>query len=168
MKDRPTRGLSTAHRVAGMAGNVMEWYDFALFGYLATVIGPLFFPHADRLSQVLSTFGVFAAGFLMRPIGAILFGHLGDRIGRKRALMLSIVMMALPTFLLGCLPTYAVIGIWAPILLTLIRLFRDCRLAASSRGRSLSLRRQRTRIVAVWRRAGVRPERWEGSCSVPG
>lgn len=117
-----TSRLSVRQLIAGGIGNTMEWYDFAVYGYLATVIGAQFFPTADGVSGVLAAFGVFAVGFLMRPIGAIVFGHLGDRIGRKHALILSVISMALPTVALGLLPTYAQIGLLAPILLTFIRL----------------------------------------------
>lgn len=110
--------------IAGMIGNVMEWYDFALFGYFAPVIAHLFFPSDNHLVSLINTFGVFAAGFLMRPVGAAIFGHIGDTTGRKRALTISVVLMAVPTFLMGLLPTYAQIGALAPILLTLLRLLQ--------------------------------------------
>lgn len=110
--------------IAGMIGNVMEWYDFALFGYFAPVIARLFFPSDHHLVSLINTFGVFAAGFLMRPVGAALFGHLGDTIGRKKALAASVILMAIPTFLIGLLPTYQEIGAMAPILLTLCRLLQ--------------------------------------------
>jgi MHS family proline/betaine transporter-like MFS transporter len=110
--------------IAGMAGNVMEWYDFALFGYFAPIIAKLFFPSDNHVVSLINTFGVFAAGFLMRPIGAALFGHLGDTRGRKHALAWSVLLMALPTFCMGLLPTYAHIGVAAPMLLTLLRLFQ--------------------------------------------
>ena len=110
--------------IAGMIGNVMEWYDFALFGYFAPVIATLFFPSENHLVSLVNTFGVFAAGFLMRPIGAALFGHLGDTVGRRQALAASVILMALPTFLIGLLPTYAAIGAAAPVFLTVLRLLQ--------------------------------------------
>lgn len=110
--------------IAGMIGNVMEWYDFALFGYFAPVIATLFFPSDRHLVSLINTFGVFAAGFLMRPVGAAVFGHVGDTMGRKKALAASVILMALPTFLMGVLPTYEQIGAAAPILLTLLRLLQ--------------------------------------------
>jgi MHS family proline/betaine transporter-like MFS transporter len=109
---------------AGAIGNALEWYDFSLFGYFAPVISSQFFPLTDPRAALLNTFGVFAAGFLMRPIGAILFGHLGDRMGRKWALGLSVLLMAVPTALVGLLPTYHQIGLIAPILLLLVRLLQ--------------------------------------------
>ena len=109
---------------AGAIGNALEWYDFSLFGYFAPVISSQFFPTADPRAALLNTFGVFAAGFLMRPLGAILFGHLGDRMGRKWALGLSVLLMAVPTALVGLLPTYHQIGLMAPVLLLLVRLLQ--------------------------------------------
>lgn len=107
---------------AGVIGNVMEWYDFALFGFFAPIIARHFFPPGDVLSSLLQTYGVFAMGFVMRPLGAVLFGYIGDRLGRSRALYLSVVMMGVPTFLLGLLPSYDRVGLWAPAMLVAIRL----------------------------------------------
>ncbi|HZD26608.1 MAG TPA: MFS transporter, partial [Alphaproteobacteria bacterium] len=107
---------------AGVIGNVMEWYDFALYGYFATIIAGHFFPAQNQLVSLIQTYGVFAAGFLMRPLGAVLFGWIGDRLGRSRALYLSVAMMGVPTFCIGILPSYAELGIAAPALLVLIRL----------------------------------------------
>lgn len=108
--------------IAGCVGNVLEWYDFALYGFFAPVIAKQFFPSDDQVSSLLATFGVFAVGFFMRPVGAVIFGILGDKLGRKRALEISVIMMAIPTTLIGVLPTHEEVGILAPILLTLIRL----------------------------------------------
>jgi MHS family proline/betaine transporter-like MFS transporter len=108
--------------LAGFIGNVVEWYDFALYGYMAGILATLFFPSESQLASLIATYGVFAAGFFMRPLGAGLFGWLGDTVGRTKTMMVSVMMMALPTVLLGCLPTYDTAGIWAPILLILIRL----------------------------------------------
>ena len=105
-----------------MIGNALEWYDFALYGYFATTLGQLFFPKFDPFAALMATFGVFAAGVIMRPVGGIIFGHIGDKIGRKNALLWSIFLMAVPTTLLGLLPTYEQIGWMAPLLLTVIRL----------------------------------------------
>ncbi len=109
---------------AGIIGNVIEYYDFALIGFLAVMMGNLFFPSHDPFLSLLGSFGAFAAGMIMRPVGALIFGHIGDRIGRRFALMGSLMMMALPTFLIGFLPTYAQIGIMAPILLVLLRMIQ--------------------------------------------
>jgi MHS family proline/betaine transporter-like MFS transporter len=117
-----------------MIGNGLEWYDFALYGYYAPILGRLFFPTQDSYVQMISTYGIFAAGFIMRPIGAVLFGYLGDKFGRKFALTLSILLMAVPTACIGLLPTYASIGILAPILLTLVRLLQGLSLAGQFSG----------------------------------
>jgi len=107
---------------AGLIGNVMEWYDFAVYGFFATVVGHLFFPSESPTVSLIAAFGAFAAGFLVRPLGGLLFGRIGDLIGRKRALMLSVTAMAIPTVLIGLLPTYQTIGIVAPILIVILRI----------------------------------------------
>lgn len=107
---------------AGAVGNALEWYDFAIYAYFAPVIASQFFPSDDPLNSILATFGVLAAGYVMRPLGGILIGHIGDRAGRKVALTLSIALMAIPTSLIAILPNFAAIGIAAPIILTLLRL----------------------------------------------
>src|SRR5262245_52961470 len=109
---------------AGTAGNVMEWYDFAVYGYFAATIGREFFPSEDATSSLIAAFGVFAAGFLMRPLGGVVFGHLGDRVGRKAALTASVLAMAIPTFLIGLLPGYATLGPAAAVLLVLLRMIQ--------------------------------------------
>jgi MHS family proline/betaine transporter-like MFS transporter len=86
---------------AGTIGNVLEWYDFAIYGYFAAQIGRYFFPHEDAVAQLLSAFGVFAIGYLMRPIGGVIVGHIGDTFGRRAALIFSVAAMAIPTFLIG-------------------------------------------------------------------
>jgi MHS family proline/betaine transporter-like MFS transporter len=106
---------------AGMIGNVLEWYDFAIYGYFAAQIGRSFFPHEDAIAQLLAAFGVFAIGYLMRPIGGAIVGHIGDSFGRRAALTFSVAAMAIPTFLMGVLPGYHSIGLLAPIGLTLLR-----------------------------------------------
>jgi MHS family proline/betaine transporter-like MFS transporter len=110
--------------IAGVAGNVMEWYDFSVYGYFATNIGRHFFPTQDAVSSLIAAFGVFAAGFLMRPLGSLVFGHIGDKMGRKTALTASVALMAIPTFLIGALPTYQQIGVTASVLLVLMRLLQ--------------------------------------------
>src|SRR5688572_30331166 len=107
---------------AGVIGNVLEWYDFAVYGFFAPILAAQFFPTGNRTTSLLAAFGTFAVGFLMRPVGAALFGHIGDRYGRARALLLSVALMAVPTVLMGLLPTYATIGIAAPLLLVLLRM----------------------------------------------
>jgi MHS family proline/betaine transporter-like MFS transporter len=107
---------------AGAIGNALEWYDFAIYGYFAAAIGQAFFAQHDPLSQILMAFGIFAVGYLMRPLGGLLVGHIGDRHGRNAALTFSIAAMALPTFLIGVLPGHDTIGIAAPMLLVLLRM----------------------------------------------
>jgi MFS transporter, MHS family, proline/betaine transporter len=109
---------------AGVVGNMLEWYDFALFGFFAPQIGAHFFPAHDPTSSVLAAFGTFAAGFVMRPVGGALFGWIGDRYGRKQALIGSVMAMAFPSFLVALLPGAASIGLLAPILLILLRLIQ--------------------------------------------
>ncbi|MFK4763646.1 MFS transporter [Desulfobaculum sp. SPO524] len=108
--------------LAGFIGNVVEWYDFALYGYMAGILSGLFFPDKSTSASLIATYGVFAAGFIMRPLGSAVFGWLGDTIGRSKTMSLSVTMMVLPTFILGCLPTFQSIGLWAPILLVLVRI----------------------------------------------
>jgi MHS family proline/betaine transporter-like MFS transporter len=108
--------------IAGVIGNVIEWYDFALYGYMAAIISHLFFPNESRAISLLSTYGIFAAGFVMRPFGSAVFGWLGDTIGRSKTMLISVAVMMIPTFLLGLLPAYSSIGIFAPILLVVLRL----------------------------------------------
>ncbi len=109
---------------AGIIGNIMEWYDFALYGYMASIISKLFFPNDNEIASLLATYGVFAAGFIMRPLGSIFFGWLGDTTSRTKAMFISVAMMAIPTLTLGLLPSYKSIGILAPILLIIIRLLQ--------------------------------------------
>ncbi len=110
--------------IAGVIGNILEWYDFAVFGYYAPIIGAVFFPSESKTAALIKAFGVFASGYLMRPIGGAVFGHIGDRMGRKRALEISVLMMALPTTCLGLVPGYAKIGIAAPLILIVLRLLQ--------------------------------------------
>ncbi len=109
---------------AGVIGNVLEWYDFGVYGYLVPTISALFFPGGDPVVSLLSTFAVFGVGFVMRPVGSILFGIYGDRHGRRKALSAVIFVMALATFAMGLLPTYAQGGVLAPMLLVVVRLFQ--------------------------------------------
>ncbi|MGD9295492.1 MAG: MFS transporter [Roseobacter sp.] len=110
--------------MAGFIGNVVEWYDFALYGYLAGVIAPVFFPADNPVAGLIATYGIFAAGFMMRPLGAAVFGWFGDRYGRARTMQISVTLMALPTLLLGLLPTYEQIGLLAPLFLVAVRLLQ--------------------------------------------
>lgn len=110
--------------ITSMMGNLFEWYDFALFGYFAPIIGKLFFPSDDPMTELISAFGVYAAGFLVRPLGGMFFGDIGDRLGRKKALIMTILLMAIPTTIIGILPTYSDIGVTASVLLVLMRMLQ--------------------------------------------
>src|SRR3981189_3124913 len=99
---------------AGMIGNALEWYDFAIYGYFAAQIGRYFFPHEDASVPMPSAFGELAIGYLMRPIGGAIVGHIGDRFGRRAALSCSVTARAIPTFLIGLLPGYQTIGLLGP------------------------------------------------------
>ena len=110
--------------IAACFGTFLEWYDFLTFATLAVVFGPLFFPSSDPSTGLLASLATFGAGMVVRPIGAAIFGSMGDRIGRKPVFMFTIALMGLATLCVGFLPTYAQIGIWAPILLVSLRLLQ--------------------------------------------
>ncbi|MFY2999014.1 MFS transporter [Achromobacter xylosoxidans] len=108
---------------AAFVGTTIEWYDFYIYATAAALVfGKVFFPTADPFISTMASFGTFAAGFLARPLGGVIFGHLGDRVGRKKALMATLVIMGLATVGIGLLPSYASAGLWAPALLLLLRL----------------------------------------------
>jgi MFS family permease len=108
---------------ASMAGTVVEWYEFFLYASAATLVfGKVFFPNSQtELDGILAAFLTYAVGFIARPIGGIVFGHFGDKFGRKQLLQVSIILVGVSTFLMGCLPTFAQIGYWAPALLVFLR-----------------------------------------------
>ncbi|HEV3395163.1 MAG TPA: MFS transporter [Xanthobacteraceae bacterium] len=110
--------------IAGAIGNALEWYDFAVYGYFVSTISKLFFPSSDPIASILATYLVFGIGFVMRPVGSILFGIYGDRHGRRKALSAVIFLMALSTLAIGLLPTYGEVGVMAPILLVAARLLQ--------------------------------------------
>ena len=109
---------------AGIAGNVLEWYDFAVFGFFSDIIGETFFPPQAGHSQTVESFAVFGLAFLARPFGGVVMGYIGDVYGRKKALVISIFMMAFPTFAMGCLPSYERVGPVAIVLLMVTRLLQ--------------------------------------------
>ncbi|MEN5267790.1 glycine betaine/L-proline transporter ProP [Stenotrophomonas sepilia] len=106
---------------AAALGNAMEWFDFGVYGYLAVTIGQVFFPSSNPTAQVIAAFATFTVAFLVRPLGGLVFGPLGDRYGRQKVLAFTMVLMALGTFSIGLIPAYERIGIWAPVLLLLAR-----------------------------------------------
>ena len=107
---------------ASTVGTIIEWYDFLLYGQMAAIVfAKLYFPSSDPLTGTLQAFAVFAVGFVARPVGAAIFGHFGDRIGRKATLIATLLLTGLSTFLVGCVPTYEQIGMWGAILLVILR-----------------------------------------------
>src|SRR6266480_7140008 len=110
----PTSAENRKAVIAGTIGNVLEWFDFGVYGYFATTISQLFFPGEDKTISLLKAFAVFGVGFVMRPIGSVLFGIYGDRFGRRLALSAVIFLMAFSTVAIGLLPTYAQGGCWHP------------------------------------------------------
>lgn len=132
MSDSPTSSTGTAgpkrpsaRRVAAitLVGTTIEWYDFQIYGLAASLVfGTIFFPSFDPAIGTLLSFATFGAGFVARPLGSIIFGHLGDRLGRRQVLMLALMLMGGASVLIGCLPTYNQIGVWAPVLLVILRL----------------------------------------------
>ena len=108
--------------VGGSSGNLVEWYDFYVYSFTSLYFAPAFFPSGDRTTQLMNTAGIFAAGFLMRPIGGWLFGRIADRSGRRASMMISVLMMCAGSLIIAVLPTYAAIGAAAPLLLLLARL----------------------------------------------
>ena len=132
------KGSMTSVVFAGSVGTIIEWYDFLIYGTAAALVfNTLFFPNVDPLTGTLAALGTYAAGFVARPVGGAIFGHFGDRMGRKTMLMLTMVIMALGTFAVGLLPTYEQIGIWAPILLITLRLIQGIGLGGEWGGASL-------------------------------
>ncbi|MCY7352858.1 MAG: MFS transporter [Cytophagaceae bacterium] len=119
---------------ASSVGTLIEWYDFYIFGSMATIISTQFFPKENPTAALLSTLATFAAGFIVRPFGALVFGRLGDLVGRKYTFLLTLVLMGGSTFLIGCVPTYDAIGIAAPILVLLLRLLQGLALGGEYGG----------------------------------
>ncbi len=123
---------------AGTVGALLEWYDFYIFATAsALVFGQLFFPESNKLAGTMASFGVFAAGFVSRPLGGILFGHIGDTIGRRMSLLMTVGVIGVGTFLIGLLPTYHTIGVWAPALLVFLRVAQGIGLGGEYAGASL-------------------------------
>lgn len=125
---RPYTSEEKRHRIfaimAASSGNLVEWFDFYVYAFSALYFAPSFFPKSDPTAQLLNTAGVFAAGFLMRPIGGWLFGRVADKYGRRTSMLISVTMMCAGSLAIACLPTYAAIGAWAPFLLLVCRLFQ--------------------------------------------
>ncbi|WP_419909848.1 MFS transporter [Hoeflea sp.] len=127
-------GNNRRNIAAGSVGTALEMYDFAVYGFLAPILGPLFFPSDDRLASLLSAFAVFAVGYFARPLGAALFGHIGDRYGRKTSMALSISMMGIATLCLALLPTHSQLGTTAALLLVFCRIAQGLSLGGEYTG----------------------------------
>ncbi len=128
-----TRGIGKVI-TASSVGTLIEWYDFYIFGTLSTIIALKFFPSENPTAALLSTLATFAAGFIVRPFGALFFGRIGDIIGRKYTFLLTLLIMGISTFLIGCVPSYATIGGWAPLLVLLLRLLQGLALGGEYGG----------------------------------
>ncbi len=159
---QPSSPANSVFRVvlASFIGTTIEWYDFFLYGTAsALVFNKLFFPSIDPLSGTMAAFGTYAVGFFARPIGGVVFGHFGDRIGRKSMLVTTLMMMGLATFVIGLLPTYDQIGVAAPILLTLLRFVQGFGVGGEWGGAVLMAvehgHRGRRGLYASWVQAGV-------------
>ena len=145
---------------ASMAGTTVEWYDFFLYGVAAALVFPhVFFPTGNATAATLASLGTFAVGFLARPVGGLVFGHYGDRIGRKKLLVLSLLMMGLSTFAIGLLPCYATSGVLAPMLLVVLRLIQGFALGGEWGGAVLIVSEHgdpaRRGFWASWPQAGA-------------
>ncbi|MCM3068211.1 MHS family MFS transporter [Priestia flexa] len=125
--------------VGSAFGNMIEWFDYASYGYLATIIASVFFSQEDKTVALLSTFAIFALSFLIRPLGGLVWGHYGDRIGRRKVLILTMCMMSISTFFIGLIPSYASIGILAPILLLVCRMVQGFSASGEYAGSSLMI-----------------------------
>lgn len=141
--------------LAASIGNFVEWFDFGFYGYLATTIAVVFFPGEGSLAGLLATFAVFGAAFLVRPLGAIFFGSVGDRLGRNKVLAITILIMSAATFLVALLPGYRTIGIAAPILLLVLRLVQGFAAGGEPGGAATFLAeyapsRRRGTYVSMW------------------
>src|SRR6187431_2437508 len=137
MTNTPTRGIDRPHRrviFASSLGTVFEWYDFYLYGSLAAVISKQFFSGVNETAAFIFALMAFAAGFAVRPFGALVFGRLGDLVGRKYTFLVTILIMGISTFVVGLLPSYATIGIAAPIILIVLRLLQGLALGGEYGG----------------------------------
>lgn len=135
----PTPAMVRKVVIASVLGNAFEWFDFAIYGLFAVIIAKLYFPRGNDFASLLLTLGTFGVGFAVRPLGGVLLGLYGDRVGRKKALSLTIVLMSVGTGMIGLLPTHAAIGIAAPILMVLARLIQGFSVGAEFSGATTML-----------------------------
>jgi metabolite-proton symporter len=146
--------------IASTVGTSIEWYDFFLYGTAAALVFPkLFFPGSNHYAGVLASFAIYAVGFAARPLGAALFGHFGDRVGRKATLISTLLLMGIASFLIGVMPTYATIGVWAPTLLVVLRILQGIGVGGEWGG-SITLSMEwgnprRRGLIASWPQVGV-------------
>lgn len=165
---RERRGLSGEERrviFASSLGTVLEWYDFYLYAALAPFFATLFFPPGNETAALLTAFATYAAGFLFRPFGALVFGRIGDLLGRRHTFLITIAVMGLATFAMGLLPTFATIGWLAPILLVVLRLVQGLALGGEYGGRPpTSPNTPRSASGGSTRRGCRRRERSASSC----
>ncbi|PBC35589.1 MFS transporter [Rhodococcus sp. ACS1] len=155
-----TRSEVRTAAIASLVGSALEWYDFFLYGTAAALVfNTLFFPNFDPLVGTIAAFGTNAAGFLARPLGGVIFGHFGDRVGRKSMLVITLMIMGVATFLIGVLPTYAAIGIWAPALLIGLRIIQGIAVGGEWGGGVLIVSEQapahRRGFYSAWSQTGV-------------
>ncbi|ECM8572873.1 MFS transporter, partial [Salmonella enterica subsp. enterica serovar Typhimurium] len=122
---------------AASLGNAMEWFDFGVYGFVAYALGKVFFPGADPSVQMIAALATFSVPFLIRPLGGLFFGMLGDKYGRQKILAITIVIMSISTFCIGLIPSYATIGIWAPILLLLCKMAQGFSVGGEYTGASI-------------------------------
>jgi metabolite-proton symporter len=159
-EERVRKGQVRRAMVAGTVGTAIEWYDFFLYGTAAALVFPqLFFPHASAYAGTLASFATYAVGFAARPVGAALFGHWGDRIGRKATLISTLLTMGIASALIGVMPTYSSIGFWAPTILVLLRLIQGIGVGGEWGG-SVTLTMEwgnpkRRGFIASWPQVGV-------------
>ena len=134
---------------SSVIGATVEYYDFLIYGIASALLfNKIFFPSFDPVVGTIAAFGAHAVGFLARPIGGIIFGHFGDKVGRKAMLSLTLIIMGLGTFLIGCLPTYAQIGVWAPILLVTLRFIQGVGIGADCQIKTYALSDEQLRSLA--------------------
>ena len=122
---------------AAALGNAMEWFDFGVYGYVAAVLGKVFFPDASPGIQIIAALGTFSVPFIIRPLGGMFFGALGDRYGRQKILAMTIILMTLSTFCIGLIPSYAAIGFWAPVLLLIAKMVQGFSVGGEYTGASI-------------------------------
>ena len=149
---------------AASLGNAMEWFDFGVYGFVAYALGKVFFPGADPSVQMVAALATFSVPFLIRPLGGLFFGMLGDKYGRQKILAITIVIMSISTFCIGLIPSYASIGIWAPILLLLCKMAQGFSVGGEYTGRRFLSQSTRQTVSADLWAVGWTSARLPGLC----